>query len=367
MRTHTTINPVSCHSSTWQNAWAKLPHALIYDVSLSVDARALLIYRLARSPSWALHWKDTGRRFGWSKSRCYGAITELTKKGYLERRQGRPRGGRWGRAEETINLAGLPTNGRPGFQLLPRTIVDDERLNAMGLVALALMRSHAATRAFYARDLARALGSHQQTAHKILGQLIELNYAVKRRQRSVKGKFAGCVYRLTEQGNKKVGKWTGAKTRETVLRDSAKKDTYQISLSTKDQPNEGRKRTTYALQGQSGEGRNVSLDWSWRESINSNLQGYFEEVSEEEVDNTVDAISHTELLQQVLAAAQGRLHRRLFTPEGLSPVRIFLAAGATLDEVLDIIARRIGQKKGKFINGWGVIAAAVASDILRWK
>jgi len=54
-------------------------------------------------------------------------------------------------------------------------------------------------------------------------------------------------------------------------------------------------------------------------------------------------------------------------PRHLPPVRIFLAAGATLDEVLGIIERRIGQKEGKFINGWGVIAAAVGSEILRWK
>ena len=357
-------NPESAGCLRRQSAWAKLPHALIDDVGLSVDARALLIYRLARSPSWALHWKDTGRRFGWSKSRCYGAITELTKKGYLERRQARPHGGRWGRAKETLNLERLQGGGRQGFQLLPRAIVDDVRLRASELLALALMRSHAATRAFYARDLAQALGCHRQTALKVWPELHHAQLRGEAPAALGQRKIAGCVYRLTEQGNKKVAKWAGAKRGKRRHGIRKRRTLTKYRPLRKDQSNEGRTRTTYALQGKAleagafpwiGPGARASIPIS-RAILKMCRRRK----------STIPSMQYPMLnfCSQVLAAARDDCTGACSCPRASPPVRIFLAAGATLDEVLDIIARRIGQKKGKFINGWGVIAAAVASDIL---
>ncbi len=349
--------PAKAKKENWNDAWARVPHALIDDISLSADARALLIYRLSRTRSWTLHWKDIRNRFGWSKSRTYSAMAELIDRGYLVRRQSRPQNGRWGRAQEVVELGAVPADGRPGFQLLPRKIVDDRRLSGRDLLALAWMRSHAPGWSVYPGDLAKILGCHRQTALKVLGNLMGLGFVVRLRLRGTAGKFGGAVYRLAEHRNQPLRN-NPAKNRETVSRATENEDPYESSPHTNDQ----QKRRSYVFRLAKDAGP-FSIDWSWQDALPEKFAEDFN-VEDAEVMETYREISDEDLLGKVLDAADGRVHESLMSPSGLSPARIFMAVGASIEQICDIIRRRVGRKPGKFLNGWALIAIPLAAAIL---
>ena len=355
--------PAKSQSKVREGAWSRIPHALVDDLRLSSDARALMIYRLSRTNSWTLRWRDLQKRFGWSKSRFYSALTELTEHGYLARKQSRPADGRWGRAEEAVNRGAAGVEGRKGFQQLPRRIVDDRRLDARHLLSLAVMRSHAPSRPFYPRDLTRALGCHPQTALKALRSLVKLGLVVRTVARDAGGKFGQAVYQLAEHHANGIAVSPRTKNRETVLRETVDEDTYEGSPLTKNH----KQRTSHDFREAKGASDEeiLSIDIDWLYDLPGNYHDEFNvSASLEAIPETYDEISDADLLECLKDATGNRVHADLTTLEGLQAIRLFMAAGVHLEDVLDIIWRRIGRKPGKFLNGWGVIAMPIATEIL---
>ena len=82
--------------------------------------------------------------------------------------------------------------------------------------------------------------------------------------------------------------------------------------------------------------------------------------------DTYQEVSDADLLGMVLDAADGRVHESLMSPSGLSPARIFMAVGVSIEQICDIIRRRVGCKPGKFLNGWALIAIPIATEILAY-
>jgi hypothetical protein len=349
-------------SSGFASAWVRIPHALVDDRRLSADARSLMIYRLSRTNSWTLHWKDLQKRFGWSKSRFYNALNELKTYGYLERTQPRPVRGRWARAEEALNRGAMGVAGRQGFQRLPRSIVDDRRLSSRDLLSLAAMNSHAPGRPFYIHNLARLLGCHSDTARKSLQRLVRLGLVGRMDVRGGAGKFEGALYQLADQRARGIAINHRANNRETVCRETADEDAYEGLPSTQDY----KERTNYAFrEAKSAPDEDADVDLAWLDDLPEKLQEEFELYgSVERIEETYEKVSDSELLEMLLDATGGRVNARLKMPEGLGTIRYFMTTGVRIGDVFDIIRRRIGRKPGKFLNGWLVIAMPIATDIL---
>ena len=184
-----------------------------------------------------------------------------------------------------------------------------------------------------------------------------LGFVVRLRLRGTSGRFGGAVYRLVEHRNEPLRN-NRAKNRETVSRATENKDTYESSPHTNDQ----QKRNRYAFR-LAKDVRPFSIDWSWKDVLPEKFADEFV-VDDDEVMETYQEISDDDLLGMVLDAASGRVHESLMSPSGLSPARIFMAAGISIQQICDIIRRRVGCKPSKFLNGWALIAFPIAEILV---
>lgn len=72
--------------------WSAVSIELIEDVSLSVEARWLLIYLLSRPDNWIIRFSDIQARTKWGRDKARAHVRELEHSGHLQRDQRRVAG-----------------------------------------------------------------------------------------------------------------------------------------------------------------------------------------------------------------------------------------------------------------------------------